>query len=154
MARDVVQEFANEAIGAQTAIHDALLKFSEIGLAKEKIRTAEIVYFALTLTICSLFRWGHFNDAPALADSLSDQVLRLNLESNAIRSRSEAIKIYRIRFSEYRAALPSLTDDQVGFGLLLSKNITGEDDVLIGTVLCAVTTIILGELKNLIEDMC
>ena len=154
MRRDVVQELANEAIGAQTAIHDALLKFSEIRMAEEKIQTAEIVYFALTLTICSLFRWGHFNDAPALADSLSDQVLRLNLESNPIRSRSEAIKLYQIRFGEYRAALPSLTTDQIGFGLLLSKNMTGEGNMLIGTVLCAITTIILGELKNLIEDMC
>lgn len=120
--------------------YDALLKLSEIGLPKEQIKTEEIVYFVLTLTTCSLFRWGRFNDAPALADSLSDRVRMLSLESNTIQSRSEAIKIYRIRFSEYRAALPNLTDDQIGFSLLLSRNMTDGENVLIGTLLCSIAT--------------
>jgi hypothetical protein len=46
-----------------------------------------------------------------------------------------------------------LTDDQFGFGVLLSKNMTGKENPLIGTILCAITTIILGELKDLIEKM-
>src|ERR1700751_3664427 len=62
-------------------------------------------------------------------------------------------KAYRIRFNEYRAALPTLTVDELGFGLLLSRNIIGQNNALVGICLCGVAVSILADLKSLVEDM-
>jgi hypothetical protein len=61
--RDMVEEIANETISAQTAIYDTLMDFhhrmvdGKIWLPKESIRFTEIVFFALTISIHSIFRW-------------------------------------------------------------------------------------------------
>jgi hypothetical protein len=142
---DIVHELADQAISAQIGVHDALLRFSK---TKEKIRTDEVIYLVLTLTVCSLFRWGQFKDAEALADVLTDRVFRLNLGSNAIPALSQAVKTYRIRFDQYRAALPALTVDELGFGLLLSRNITGQDNAVIGICLCGYAVSILADFEK------
>jgi hypothetical protein len=149
---DIVQELKNEAIVSQATIYEQL---SEFDFSRDQIQIPEIVYFVLTLAICSLFRWSGSKDAPTIADNLSVQVLKLNIESDGIKLElREAIKTYQARFKEYRASLPtSANGDWFGFGLQLSENITGQKNPLIGDILCATTTIILGEFKTLIEDM-
>ena len=155
MITDAVLDLASEVIDAQSGIYDSLLKFGKIGLPKEQIQKAEILYFVLALSTHSVLQWAQMNDeaAATLAARLFDQVLEQNLESNVIQSPSEAVKNYQIRYSQYRAALPSFIHDPGSFGLLLSKNMTGEENAALGGILCLLTTIFLGELKIRIENI-
>jgi hypothetical protein len=156
MGTDVVQMLAEEVIGAQRAIYNALVGLGEMGSPGQEvypasqIRADEIMYFVLTLTICSLFRWGHFENQEALADNLSMRILKLDHAFNKAPTRSQAIKLCQTRFAEYRGSLHKLTDNQIEFGLLLSRNMVRIENALIGTVLCGYSTALLADLENLI----
>jgi hypothetical protein len=147
-----VQELTNEAISAQTAIYEQLTK---LDIPRDQIRLPEITYFVLSLAILSLFRWGRSEDAEIMADTLSTNVLKLNWKADRTQHATlQVVKTYRLRFQEYRSILPSSSDgDWFGFGLRLSENLLGQKSALIGEILNGTTTIILVELKKLIEEI-
>jgi hypothetical protein len=153
---NLIEELSNEVISAQTAIYDVLLDFhngfsdGNTGLPKESIQYSEIVFLALTAAIESLFRW-EAQDAAAVADKISERVLRIFSESSETQApMGETLKAFRTRFPIYRDALSKLGNDRTAFGLQLTRALFGKDDLLIGMALSAVIVILLGTLKEVI----
>ncbi len=158
---DLIEELTNEAIGCQTSIYDRLSKFAEVGLNREDIRMPEIVYFVLSLTVHSIFQFSQISAKSDIADKISLNVLKMNIESNGIRSPlSEAVAAYQGRFRVYRAAILQMTkehgdlrDAQFQFGLLLSQNLTGKNSPVFGAFLSSAVGVILAELNEIIVEV-
>ena len=151
---DLVEELVNETTGSQIAIFDQLHKLGRLDSASTQGPiTAEIVYFVLSLATHVLFLSRKFKDASSIADEISLQVLRVNIESGGISSNiSEAVKVYQNRFPFYRDAIPALAQDQFSFGLAVSKKVCGRENALVGTVLCGSAAMILDQVSKIIEE--
>jgi hypothetical protein len=126
---DLIEELVNETTGSQIAIFDQLHKLAHLDSASTQGPiTAEIVYFVLSLATHVLLLSRKFKDASSIADEVTLQVLRVNIESGGIGSNiSAAVKVYQNRFPFYRDAIPILAQDQFSFGLAVSRKVCGRE---------------------------
>jgi hypothetical protein len=150
----LVQELVNEAGGSQIVLFEQLKKLTDFDeTINQQQLVPELVYFVLALTTHALFVSDIPDDLAPLADQVSIQVLRLNLESDGIKLKlSDAVGEYRDRFFLYRDTMPLLTKDHFGFGLVVSEKIYGQESAVLGAVLSAAAVIIIDQLKHIIEE--
>lgn len=155
--QELVEELTGETIGCQTKLHDQLKKFSEVGLKYEDICAMELMYFSLSLTTYSIFRWSKKHPVVEVSDNISLKVLKMNSEAavNAM-TVSELAKQYQDRHRSYQTALMLMSgsaSSQNEFALLLSRNIVGKRNLVIGGALCAAVPMILSAMKGTIEEL-
>jgi hypothetical protein len=157
---ELIQRIINETVSSQTSMHDQLAKFSEGGLRRGDIRTAELVYFALSLTVYSIFRWSRKHPKSEIADKVSLNVLKMNVDSidNGPRM-SELVGQYQRRSESYKSALLLMGDadswkrNEFELASLISRNVLGKENPIIGILLCGTAAVILAAMKGLLEEL-
>ena len=155
--QDFIERLTNETVGGQTKLYDQLTKFAAIGLKKDDIRIAELMYFSLSLTAYSIFRWSQKHPNVEVSDKIALNVLRMNIESvdNGAKL-SELVKQYQERHQSYKNALMLMSDSgswERELALLLSKNILGKENPLVGSMLSASVPIVLAAIRETIEEL-
>jgi hypothetical protein len=130
-------------------------------IGRSGIKSDEISYLVLSLTVHSIFCWSRSPAKSNLADEISLNVLKINREATETTlSLTECVVTYQERFQLYRSVLLKFgTAEQmkqsylIELGLHLSRNLVGQESPIVGQLLCAAIPVILDEMKEVIWEI-
>ena len=154
---DFVERLAFEAVGSQLSLHNRLANIID----RNDVKSDEISYLILSLTVHSIFRWSRSPAKSSIADEISLNVLKMNREATETTSSlSECAGRYQERFQFYRSVLLKFEPAEqmkqsylLELGLHLSQNLVGREVLLVGQLVCAAIPVILDEMKEVIWEI-
>lgn len=155
--QEFVDQMCQEAIGCQTSIYDSVAQFCELGMDRREIQTIEICCLSVALAVHSIFRWSQLANKEEASDKVTFRVLKLYVESIDGAALSNVVSLYRDRFNIYRSVLLQMeTNTQQSefidqLSILLSQNVVGKSNPLIGAVISDLMMISLDQMKQTIQ---
>ena len=150
---DFIAGLVTETAELNSATYEHLRSYATIGLPLEDIKRNEIAYFALSVTIYSLAQFAKLPDTAQTADESSIEFIWLAITSGWIEgSFGEVIKSFQQAFLVYHNALLAMDEDNVQFGVFLSRRLCGKSNHMIGITLTGFTYAILKGFSEALID--
>jgi hypothetical protein len=115
------------------------------------------MHFALSLTVLAIFRWSRRHPKSEASDKVCLEVLKINIESvDPSASLSTLVAQLQSRSEAYKGAFLNTNSSgswKQNLAALVSRNVTGKENQVVGSVLSESAAVILEALNETIDEL-